>query len=168
MLETSIGDKNVKNILIIAALIGCASAWAGVEKNTVANINKQGVGLQGYDPVSYFKSSKPLKGEATHSAQDDGVTYWFANEANQKEFIKEPKKYEPLFGGWCAYAVADSKSKVDIDPESFLIQDGKLLVFYNGLWANTRKKWQHTENKDEKTFLKEAETNWPLVKGKAP
>jgi hypothetical protein len=134
----------------------------------VSNLTKDGVVLKGYDAVSYFNSGKPLKGLPNISTQFNEGIYWFANEANKTEFLKDPKKYEPQFGGWCAFAVADSKSKVEVDPESFLIQDGRLLLFYNGFWGDTRNKWEHTKNKDPKTFLKDADANWPEVKNKKP
>lgn len=137
-----------------------ASAWA---ENT-ANLDRSGVILQGYDAVSYFKSSPPQKGDPKIQTNFEGATYLFATEANKEKFLKSPKKYAPAFGGWCAFAVADSKSKVEVDPKSFVIQDGRLLLFYNGLWADTRKKWL----KDPKSFLKTADANWPETENKEP
>ncbi len=134
-----------------------------------SNLDKDGVVLHGYDAVSYFKSTEskpaePQKGDPKFQTKYDGAIYFFANEANKKEFLSNSRKYAPQFGGWCAYAVADSKSKVDVDPKSFEIRDGRLLLFYNGVWANTRKKWL----KDPKTFLKTADANWPEVEKKEP
>jgi YHS domain-containing protein len=158
--------KLIANLATVALLLSCAgSAWAGNEKN----LGDHGIALEGYDPVSYFKSPKPLKGKDTFQAKDDGATYLFSSEENKQAFLKEPKKYEPEFGGWCAYAVADSKAKVSVDPLNFLIQDGKLLVFYDGPWSkNTRTKWQDPKGKGSKEFLTEAEKNWPQVKGTEP
>ena len=131
---------------------------------TGLNLDKSGIILQGYDAVSYFKSDTPQKGNAKFKTDYQGATYYFASDANKNEFLKKPEQYAPQYGGWCAYAVADSKSKVEIDPTSFLIQNGKLLVFYNGVWGNTRKKW----SKDSTTFLKTADANWPEVEKKEP
>jgi YHS domain-containing protein len=150
-------------ILGFLTLLLAFSAWAG---GPSANLDKSGVILQGYDPVTYFKSGDPQKGDSKIQTKVDGATYLFATEANKQEFLKEPKKFVPQFGGWCAYAVADSKSKVDVDPKSFIIQDGRLLLFYKGLWGNTREKWLHTKDKDAKTFLKEADSYWPEVESK--
>lgn len=145
------------------------SLWASAASAApIENLDKNGVALQGYDPVSYFKSEKPQKGtERIHVKQGD-VIYWFANEGHKQEFLKDPKKYEPQYGGWCAFAVADHKSKVEVDPLSYIVQEGRLLLFYNGLWGDTRKTWLHTKNKDPKAFLKEADQNWPEVKSKGP
>jgi YHS domain-containing protein len=144
----------------LLTLLCAFSAWAGPG----ANLDKSGIILQGYDAVSYFQSEGPQKGDPKFQTKLDGATYLFASDANRQEFIKDPKKYAPQFGGWCAYAVADSKSKVDVDPKSFVIQDGRLLLFYNGLWADTRKKW----SKDSANFLKKADANWPEVEKKDP
>ena len=149
---------------IYFAIFGSSVAWAG----SLANLNKEGVILEGYDPVSYFKQDKPVRGNPKISTKQGEATYWFASDANQQEFLKNPKRYEPQFGGWCAYAVADSKSKVSVDPTSFLIQDDRLLLFYNGLWGNTRKKWLQTKDKDPKQFLKDADANWTTVKNQEP
>lgn len=144
-------------------------AWAATSfAGQVANLNKDGVILDGYDAVSYFSAKQPLKGDKKYQTKVDGATYWFSNNENLQTFLKEPKKYQPQFGGWCAYAVADSKSKVEVDPKSFLIQDGRLLLFYNGLWGNTREKWSNTKNKDAATYLKEADAHWPEVQNKEP
>lgn len=134
----------------------------------IENLNKAGVILDGYDPVSYFKANAPTLGDAKIATEFEGVKYWFTTEANKTEFLKDPKKYQPAYGGWCAYAVADSKSKVEVDPKSFLIQDGRLLLFYKGLWGNTREKWLHSKEKNQTEFLKEADANWPSVKKEAP
>ena len=144
------------------------SALAKISTIPVANLNKSGVILDGYDAVSYFKSAEPVKGNSNFQTKYAEAIYWFANDANKEIFLKDPKKYEPQFGGWCAFAVADSKSKVEIDPKSFVIQDGRLLVFYNGFLSDTRNKWLHTKDKDPKSFLKQADDNWPQVKLENP
>lgn len=142
------------------ALLWSNPVWAGA----TGNLNKSGVILQGYDAVSYFNSGKPLKGEPKFQTSYEGATYLFANETNRLEFLKNPKKYSPQYGGWCAFAVADNKSKVDVDPNSFVIQDGRLLLFYNGVWGDTRKKWL----RNSPNLLKEADMNWPEVEKKEP
>jgi YHS domain-containing protein len=151
-----------KRIGLVAGLLINMVAQAG----SVLNTDKGGVALSQYDAVSYFKPGGPKKGSPRYQATHDGATYLFENEENKQAFLKAPKTYAPQFGGWCAYAVATSKSKVEIDPESYLIQDGRLLLFYKGFLADTRKKWQETKGKDAATFLKEADANWPEIKDK--
>ncbi|WP_428224938.1 YHS domain-containing (seleno)protein [Flavobacterium sp.] len=115
-----------------------------------------GVALQGYDAVAYFKSNKALKGSAALSSTYDGIRYFFSSKENKEEFVKNPHKYEPQYGGWCAYAMGTSGDKVEINPETFKIIDGKLYLFYNAFFNNTLKSW----NKDEKNLKSKADTNW--------
>jgi YHS domain-containing protein len=136
-----------------------------------SNVNSEGVMLGRNDPVSYFKLNKPIKGDSKFQAKVGEETYWFANEENKALFLKDPKKYEPEFGGWCAYAVSTSKSKVEVDLNNYLIQDGRLLFFYKraGFFSkDTRDDWLHTKSKDAKIYLKDADANWPETKIKEP
>ena len=64
--------------------------------------------------------------------------------------------YEPAYGGWCAYAMGDSGDKVEIDPETFEVRDGKLYLFYNRLFTNTLPKWQ----KNEPILQRKADQSW--------
>lgn len=115
--------------------------------------------IQGYDPVAYFKSNKALKGIKEFSYAFEGVTYHFTTKENKDEFQKTPQKYEPQYGGWCAYAMGSSGDKVEINPETFKIVDGKLYLFYNAFFNNTLKSW----NKDEKNLKSKADTNWKKI-----
>ena len=122
------------------------------------NVNKKGLGIKGYDPVSYFKEGggKPKKGDKKFSFTHDRITYHFVSQKNLDLFKKDPAKYEPLYGGWCAYAMA-SDDRVEIDPKSFIVTDEGLFLFYNSFLANTRKKW----NKEGPAKLKpKAAKNW--------
>lgn len=142
-------------------LLICVSSFA-LKKY---NVDDKNIGLSGYDPVSYFNTDAakkgPLKGNAKIQFKTELATYNFSSEANKHEFIKNPAKFEPAYGGWCAFAVAKNKVKVEIDPESFLIQDGKLLLFFKGFLNNTRDKWQTTKDKTPASYLMDAEKNWP-------
>lgn len=112
--------------------------------------------IQGYDPVAYFKANKAIKGKKELISVFDGIAYHFATKENKEEFQKNPQKYEPQYGGWCAYAMGSSGDKVEINPETFKIIDGKLYLFYNAFFNNTLKSW----NKDEKNLKSKADTNW--------
>lgn len=153
----------MKNIFLSILFLASIQVFASNE----FNLTKSGIILEGYDAVSYFQGP-PQKGNTKFQAKVGDVTYLFASEENKNTFLKDPKKYEPAFGGWCAYAVADSNSKVEVDPKSFVIQDGRLLVFYDGLFGDTRKKWTTTKDRTSAVFLKEADKNWVDLKSKAP
>lgn len=119
------------------------------------NLDK-GVAIEGYDPVAYFKQSKATKGSPKISAKHLGITYYFSTEENKKTFLADPSKYEPQYGGWCAFAMGDYGKKVEVNPETFKIADGKLYLFYNAYLNNTLKSW----NKDESNLKNKADKNW--------
>jgi hypothetical protein len=87
------------------------------------------------------------------------ITYQFATAANQAKFKTNPDKYEPAYGGWCAYAMGDSGEKVRVDPETYKITDGRLYLFYNFWGNNTLQDW----NNDEKKLKQAADHNWANI-----
>jgi YHS domain-containing protein len=115
-----------------------------------------GIGIKGYDPVAYFTQNKAVKGNKENEVAFDGVTYYFSSAANKEEFKKNPGKYEPQYGGWCAYAMGKDGAKVEVDPGTFKLIDGKLFLFYNQFFNNTLKSW----NKDESNLHRNADANW--------
>jgi YHS domain-containing protein len=135
-------------------------SFAGIAQNEnkrVANFNLDNkVAIQGYDPVAYFKQGKAVKGKKELVASYQGVAYQFSSAANKDAFVKNPAAYEPQYGGWCAYAMGSSGEKVEINPETFKIADGKLYLFYNAYFNNTLKSW----NKDENGLKSKADNNW--------
>lgn len=117
------------------------------------------VAIQGYDPVAYFTKQKAIKGGKEYQYNHEGIPYNFASAENKELFISNPDKYEPLYGGWCAYAMGVTGDKVKVDPETFKIVDGKLNLFYNFFFNNTLKDW----NKDENNLKAVADSNWSKI-----
>lgn len=134
------------------------------------NLDKQKLALSGYDPVAYFPEGggKPLKGSDKLTVTHKGVVYRFASETTKALFLKTPEKFEPQYGGWCAYAMARGE-KVEIDPKSFKITEGKLYLFYKSFFSDTREDWV----KDEAALAPKADASWkafldkPAPKGEA-
>ncbi|MFN7492697.1 MAG: YHS domain-containing (seleno)protein [Cyclobacteriaceae bacterium] len=144
------------NLLSLAFLFLSIIAFAQTDDARKKNFNiKKNVAIEGYDPVSYF-DNKPAEGKSQFSFAHRGVTYWFSSQANLNKFKASPEKYEPAYGGWCAYAMGETGEKVKIDPETFKILDGKLYLFYNFWGTNTLKDW----NKNEKTLKTKGDQNW--------
>ncbi len=120
---------------------------------------KNNVALKGYDPVSYFNNG-PLKGTSSIPYIHKGVIYYFTNEKNRAYFIDNPKKYEPVYGGWCAYAMGlEDAEKVAINPKTYKIINNRLYLFYNKYGINTLNKW----NDDEKKLTLKANKNWENI-----
>jgi YHS domain-containing protein len=120
---------------------------------------EDGIAIKGYDPVAYFTQNKAVKGKKEMAVSHQGILYYFATAENKEAFKAAPLRYEPEYGGWCAYAMGNSGEKVSIDPETFKIVNGKLYLFYNRYFTNTLKDW----NKNEATLKKAADLNWPKL-----
>ena len=141
--------------LTVAAL--ALPAFAQTNK-TLLNLDKSGVAIQGYDPVAFFTDNKPVKGDQKFLAKRDGAIYFFASKEHRDLFTKDPTKYEPVFGGYCAYGVSRNKL-VEIDVDAFQIVDGKLLLQYS-------KGVRDDFNADKTGNLAKANANWPALVAK--
>ena len=96
-----------------------------------ANVDRKGVILKGYDTVAYFKQGKPLKGNPAIESTYRGITYLFASPAAKADFDKDPAKYVPQYGGFCAYGVANGVFFAAEDPSAFTVYKGKLYLCGN-------------------------------------
>jgi YHS domain-containing protein len=117
--------------------------------------NENFVAMREFDPVSYFKG-KPEKGSVKFEEKHRGIIYYFANEENRDLFKKSPSKYEPAYGGWCAYTLATKGQRMKVMPTTYKIVNGKLFLFYNFGGDNRLMKW----NADEKKLKSLADKNW--------
>jgi YHS domain-containing protein len=151
----------MKKIPTAMMLTMTISVFSFGQDNTAArksnfNLNDNNVAIKGYDPVAYFKKNTAVKGSESLSVYHQGVIYYFSSVENKEEFKKNPSKYEPEYGGWCAYAMGAKNDKVSINPETFKILNGKLYLFYNRGGNNTLTKW----NNDESSLRSKADVNW--------
>jgi len=147
----------MKKLTLFVLLFVSVFSFAQNDSKRIAQYNLENkVAIQGYDPVAYFNRGKAVKGKKEILASYQGVIYKFSSNENKDAFLKNPSKYEPQYGGWCAYAMGSSGGKVEINPETFKIIDGKLYLFYNAYFNNTLKSW----NKYEDDLKSKADTNW--------
>jgi hypothetical protein len=149
--------------LFLFSLLGLLAAGVVAQDQTAKhkkNYNLDGgTGISGYDAVAYFTQNKAVKGLRENAVIYEGVTYYFSSAANKEAFKKNPAKYEPEYGGWCAYAMGSKGEKVTVDPGTFKIVNGKLYLFYNKFFNNTLTSW----NKDENNLKSKADVNWQKV-----
>ena len=129
-------------------------------------IGRSRLAIEGYDPVAYFKEGggKPTKGKKDFEYTHRGVIYRFASAEHLKLFKENPDTYEPTHGGWCAYAMAKG-DYTEPNPKRFLIQEGRLMLFYDGLFGDTYKMWLD-EGPEE--LEKKADEFWQKETGEKP
>lgn len=125
------------------------------QTKTLLNLDKSGVALQGYDPVAFFTEGKPVKGRPEFPARHQGGLYYFASKEHRDLFEAAPAKYEPSFGGYCAYGVSRNKL-AEIDVNAFQIVGGRLLLQYS-------KGVRDSFNQDTSGNLTKANANWPAL-----
>ncbi|MFZ2906932.1 MAG: YHS domain-containing (seleno)protein [Cyclobacteriaceae bacterium] len=148
----------MRPILVILFVLSLFNVTGQTEaRKKQFNLSK-GLALQGYDPVSYF-DGEPQEGKEELRVTHRGVIYQFATKANLNKFKSAPDKYEPAYGGWCAYAMGETGEKVKVDPETYKILEGKLYLFYNFWGNNTLREW----NKDEKRLKGAGDQHWKKI-----
>jgi YHS domain-containing protein len=114
-----------------------------------------GTAVKGYDVVAYFTDGKPVEGSSDHEVEWHGATWRFASARNKELFAKDPPKYAPQYGGFCAFGVSRGYA-VGIDPAAWKIVDGKLYLNYN---RDVQAEWV----KDIPGFIAKADANWPKI-----
>jgi YHS domain-containing protein len=149
--------------LILVILSGVQSAYAQVDP-----VSKDHVAIGGYDVVSYFKPGKAMKGNSTINAAHNNVTYYFSSEENRQAFVKEPEKYLPQYEGYCALAIGAQKKRVNINPETFKVTQGRLYLFYNSTHSLSGNRFNSLEPwiKDEDRLIQKSDENWREMKPK--
>ena len=147
--------KFIHTILIVGSLLVSSVALA---LDPIYTSFFSNVAIKGYDTVAYFTENKAVKGSKDFVTEHKGATWHFSSQENLDLFLSEPEKYEPQYGGYCAYAVAQNTT-ASIKPELFTIVDDKLYLNYN---AKINDQWQ--SNKEE--FIQQADANWPAILAK--
>lgn len=125
------------------------------------NIPASGVALDGYSPVSYFTVGHAEPGDPRFSVEHEGVTYRLTSPEQVELFRKNPARYVPEFGGWCAFGMA-VQDKFPVDPTVFKIIDDKLYLFLRNEQVNALQLWNRG---DETELLRKAGAHWAVVTG---
>lgn len=121
----------------------------------LVNTDKQGLALEGHDPVAFFTEGRPVKGNPAHTATWQGATYRFSSAEHRDAFAAEPAKYAPAFGGYCAYGASRGyAASVEID--TWQIVDGRLILNYS---QSVKRRF----NEDRAGYLQKADREWPGV-----
>jgi hypothetical protein len=124
------------------------------------NLGADGVAISGYSPVSYFRG-KAERGSELFAAAYDGVTYHLTDASQLDEFERDPERYVPAFGGWCAFGMAIS-DKFPVDPTRFKVVDGRLYLFLRNDRLDALELWN---DGDEAELKRKAAAHWTRVQG---
>ncbi len=139
----------MKKLLVIFTLLFSTSVMA---KEDAIYSSFFGGAIDGYDAVAYFTEGKAVEGSKKITFEYKGAKWRFASEENRELFKTNPEKYEPQYGGYCAFAMSADRF-VSVDGEAWHIEDGKLYLNYS---KSVQKHWLE----DKAALILEADDNW--------
>jgi YHS domain-containing protein len=140
----------IAGLLVVLALITVTQVWAKTYFST-----NPGLAIKGYDPVAYFTLGNARMGSNEFEHEWNGGKWHFVSEENLKRFKRNPEKYAPEYGGYCAWAAARGYT-AEGDPEVWRVVDDKLYLNFN---REVQEKWF----KDIPGYIKKADKNWPGI-----
>ena len=120
--------------LLVLSLAGCGPMSAQNPSGSFSPVNAVAEGeatnllLNGADVVAYFTAGAYQPGKAEFGSRHEGVDLRFANAEHKALFEREPAKYLPQFGGYCANGIAYGIPWGG-DADTWKIIDGKLYIF---------------------------------------
>ena len=113
---------------------------------------RDGYAIRAYDTVAYFTQGKAVKGKKSISYKYKGVIWLFSNQIHKDLFVANPLKYEPAYGGHCAYAMWNDYI-APINPYAWTIKNNRLFLNYS---HSIRRAWL----KGGKQAIFIADKNW--------
>jgi YHS domain-containing protein len=146
-------------VCVIALWAVIVQGQSSAQTKTLVNVDAQGVGAHGYDPVAFFTEGKAVKGDPQWKSAYGGAVYYFQSSADRDVFDKEPVKYAPQYGGYCAMGMTMGKLE-DVDPSYFLVHADKLLLQRN-------EKAHMMFSKDPEGNHKKADESWAKLQPSA-
>ncbi|MFT4730785.1 MAG: YHS domain-containing protein [Granulosicoccus sp.] len=145
-------------LLTISQVALAAPPINTLEREGLFGYEHNGIAIRGYDTVAYFTQSKPVEGDNVFTTQWSGATWKFSSQEHLDLFVRNPEKYAPQYGGYCAYGVAQM-NLVKIEPEQWTIIDEKLYLNFNSklnkAWKKETSGYIKTANELFERLLKE-------------
>lgn len=121
------------------------------------NLDNSNIALQGYSPVSYLDLSIAQKGLKKYKSEYEKVVYYFTSAKQKATFDKNPSKYKPQYGGFCAFGTY-AGAKFRPDPNKFIVKDGKYFLYLYNLELDAQHLWLSEKNHTK--LVSKANKNW--------
>ncbi|MBI5793373.1 MAG: hypothetical protein HZA63_18060 [Rhodocyclales bacterium] len=121
-------------LLLALALSGCGSMLAQNPSgklrpvNAVAEGQDDRVMLKGADVVAYFQQGKFVQGNPQLTSTYEDVAFRFSSPEHKAMFDREPERYLPQYGGYCANGITYGIPWGG-DADTWKIIGGKLYIF---------------------------------------
>ncbi len=150
---------HVLTCVLTIALGATVQAQSPGASQYLANVNEQGVILDGYDAVALHNECALVQGSPDLTVHYQGADYWFCRQGNYERFKNNPARYAPQFGAYCAMSMSMGMLE-PADVRTWSLVDGRLVVQRNakavGMW-----------NQDPEMNLYKADQNLPTVLAEA-
>ena len=146
---------------MLALALTFLSQVALAQDKQAYNIDNSNIALQGYSPVSYLDLGLAQRGLKEYKSEHDKVVYYFTSAEQKQKFDRNPEKYLPQYGGYCAFGVY-AGAKFRPDPNKFIVKDGKYFLFLYNLELDAQQLWLKENN--HAGLMKKAEDNWAKLK----
>lgn len=149
----------IQSILTVGILLTGTAIFAQDKKAN--NIDNSNIALQGYSPVSYLDAGLAQKGVKEYKSEYENVVYYFTSSEQKVIFDTSPSKYVPQYGGYCAFG-AYVGAKFRVDPNKFIVKDGKYFLFLNNIELDAKELWLNENN--HYGLEEKANDNWMKLK----
>lgn len=151
--------NSIKILTVLFVLLGSTSMYAQDKKAN--NIDNSNIALQGYSPVSYLDLGLAQRGNKAFKSTHEKVNYYFTSAEQKATFDKNPSRYLPQYGGFCAFG-AYAGAKFRVDPNKFIVKDGKYFLYLNDVELDAKGLWLNEKN--HKKLVAKANENWSKLK----
>ncbi|WP_040281085.1 YHS domain-containing (seleno)protein [Psychroserpens damuponensis] len=146
--------------LIKTTILGLALVMSSVvfaQDKKANNIDNSNIALQGYSPVSYLDLGLAQKGNKNFKSDYKKVVYYFTSAEQKATFDKNPDKYLPQYGGFCAFGCY-AGAKFRVDPNKFIVENGKYYLYLNNVELDAKQLWLAENNHNK--LKSAADKNW--------
>jgi YHS domain-containing protein len=127
--EKSVGATKFIKLALACVLAMALGACASLGPyNSVSDGADSVLMLKGHDPVAYFTLGKHTLGKPEIKVTHEGATYRFVSDDHRMMFTKDPGRYVPQYGGFCANGIAYGIPWGG-DPDTWKVLNGKLYIF---------------------------------------
>lgn len=145
----------IKTTILGLALVVSTTVFAQDKKAN--NIDNSNIALQGYSPVSYLDLGIAQKGKQQFKSEYKKISYYFTSADQKKAFDKNPARYVPQYGGFCAFGTY-AGAKFRPDPNKFIVKDGKYFLYLYTLELDAQQLWLAEKNHNK--LVSVANKNW--------
>ena len=146
--------------LIKTTILGLALAVSSVvfaQDKMANNIDNSNIALEGYSPVSYLDLELAQMGNKAYKSEHKKVVYYFTSADQKATFDKNPEKYVPQYGGYCAFGCY-AGAKFRVNPNKFIVEDGKYYLYLSNVELDAKQLWLAENNHSKLKGV--ADKNW--------